>query len=277
MAEIKKSGRITIAPTPSYKNNIGFEDNEVAKYISLSDYKEFYSPAIGLDLEAPSQGSSTSIKTFSSNQLNGSREFVTMLPEGKVNINFDTKDVIKDEIGGIITTNLGRGNVTNTLTAPIAGQYTIKFATKGKFTFDAEFLDDMMGWEGTLSFCINKKGVEEVIHSVPFRDDPERTILSFSFDESFTKVYDLVGGDVVQIYAKAVVQRTNNLRMDKLNMTFVTNSTSLEIKVGVSTTPQQTTFTNSNNIPIFNSNTKKIKIYGAGRDTLILQGNKLTS
>ncbi len=288
MAEIRKSGLIPVS-TGTYATNYNLGDDIVGKYISLNGIRKFYNPGTDLTLAAPNTDAveSSLITTYIFNDSipgkilqsgsNGNTGFFylfnTLSPFGDSipGTLGEASQIIDYSVPGISNLNsiVSQGNhrVINILTP---GEYTFTFTAYGRilqvttnpFHFDFAYYLNINGNETIVSESIKRADGVYVGGSTGYRANLDYSLPKFS--QKFT----LKTGDYVQLYGKGIADNKKVACQVDVNGTFT-------MSLGTTTSPAQTTFTNPLNIADFKTNS--INLYGADRDTLVLQGTKLTN
>lgn len=310
MAEIEKKGIIPASNAVLYKDNLKISDDNIGKYISLSNYKKFHNIGIGLDLSSPNTNTTTISKNFI---VNKNRYHEQHLPYGPAYgslagyITYDITSPAVNDIQGINLSNvgvnilawpdIGKTNYNiNTINVPTNGGKILTVAQSGKYVFNFKVNGDLRFYRNgnknngmrnitiATDFKVNSNITNIQTNSLfpntsagIYIFDSRNSPLTYNVD--FTKTVDLVQGDTVQIYSRLFIinaNESNNKNEDlDLHAEIRYNNFSLTVNQEMVTGPSQTYFTNPQGIVDFN--TKGINYYGNNRDTLKLIGNKLTS
>lgn len=290
-SQIINSGLTPAFNDPTYKEFYRINDNNIGKYISMIGSKDFYNPGIGLSLSTPITGpTTTTLKLTNLSSDNSGFSLITSASGGDTAMFyiFNTMNPQGDLIPGFVNaptqiingSNLGpltniqsvvsQGNhrILNVLQD---GSYTFTFTAAGTVsqTSDRNFFFQF-------AFYLNINGNETILHNNFVQTQSTfvggqteyAAVLNFNFP-IFSQTFQLKVGDWVQIYGKSIAN------VSSLSCNVSLNSSVITISQTIANAPTQTVFTNPLNIP--NLNLTGITYYGAARDTLILQGNKLTS
>lgn len=292
MAEIRKSGLIP-SSTGTYATNYNLSDDLVGKYLSLSGARKFYNPGTDLSLSSPSSGATTNTISAISSSTPSHQGAVI-----KSNTNGDTAFVGYpdtswggDSIPGLVTRGYiyedhsnSEGHLLNEDSVhPQAGTTkVINILTPGTYVFKCIGSGDSE-WSTTQDFnfdfvwCLNVNGIE--LNMTPILGQAHAAHvgggvgwlgkLFWTIDNYVSPAFTLNTGDYVQMYCKSIAA------YKQLSATYTVNNLALTVELTTSAPPSQSTFTNPLNIADFKTNS--INLYGGGRDTLVLQGTKLTN
>lgn len=276
MSEIRKSGKIPTS-TSVYEEDYKISDSFSGKYISLKGYKEFYNPGIGLELSAPtdvqvggvSEKYESKVTTYTNSQSysNLNKRFITT-PIGVA---------ITNQISGIPSTARALAQTDSKplpfFKAPKDGEYTFTFLAKGSFNISASsnpttIIGDFLcyfGYAGHQETILTKRGL------LPTSSEVVRTS-SGAFDSGIV-VYkkSLLLNDVVEIWGELFAYGTTT------STEYTLDFTDFSVNIDYAQPAASATGSFKNSLNILDFNNKKIRLYGAERDTLILKGNKLTS
>ena len=284
ITEIQETGLIPLS-TAVFATNYQISDNTVGKYISLNGARKFYAPGIGLQLSAPNNTPvNNTLRYDNITTVTNSASSLLNAPYGSNNsafFIFDTLNPVGDTINGtvknpIAINNWGVANLANIHAIVAPGNTRILNVMENatfKFTFSVVGTIQTSGNHGqfnmTTGFYFNINGNETLVGSeVNTSSNGNGSLANQDFViENFTLTQNLKVGDYVQLYGKILIDNSVN------NCLFVVRSSELVIEETISTVPTQTTFTNPLGITDFNISS--INLYGANRDTLMLQGTKL--
>ena len=292
MSQIILQGLIPIStPSPNYAFNYTISDAGSGKFISLIGARKFYNPGIDLTLASPTSAATSTTLTMI-NQSNNTTGSILMHSNSGGDSAFvgypDSSNPTGDIIPGFInrTTKIveysnSAPNLTNENSVhPDPTIRLMNVLSPGQYQFKCNGSGTTQ-WSSTKNFnfsfvwCMNISGQEillnPIMNVVTQHVGGQADYLGIgNWSVNFTStIFNLNVGDYIQLYCKsigAVGGATGSF-----------NITTLEFDIILSSLqpPTQTTF--SNPLGLTDFNTSSINFYGGGRDTLILQGTKLTN
>jgi len=278
--------------SPNYAPDYTLGDTTIGKYISLNGARKFYNPGIGLTLSSPNSGATTNVSTMITSSPNSNVGLLMKSNSGgdTAFVGYpDSMTVTGDIIPGFINrtvqiveySNSGGHLLDSSSVHPDPSIRIMNILTPGQYVFKVNG-SGISQWTSSKNFnfdfgwYINISGQE--VSVAPIKDAVTTHVggqadylaeVDWVISGYTSPIYTLNTGDYLQFYCKsigAIPGATGGFKITNLE---------LDIQLTTTASPTQSTFSNSLNIADFK--TSSINLYGGNRDTLVIQGTKLTN